>query len=72
MIDILLQTHAIMGHSVGKQEPAAADVAIQPKIGAIGSADFEHKHLVIREGEKAAQEALPLIRNRLRQWPRKD
>jgi len=72
LVNILLQTYAIMGHSMGKQELAAADVVIQPKIGAIGSADFEQKHWAILEGERAAQEALPLIRNRLRQWPRKD
>lgn len=72
LINVLLQTYAIMGHSMGKQELAAADVVIQPKIGGIGSADFEHKHLAILEGERAAQEALPLIRKWLRQWPRKD
>lgn len=72
MMDILLQTFAIMGQSIGRQELATADVVIRPKIGSIGSTDFEHKHLAILEGEKAAQEALPLIRSRLRQWRQKD
>lgn len=71
LLEIMLQTFAIMGQSISKQELATADVVIRPKIGSIGSADFAQKHLAILEGEKAAQEALPLIRNRLRQWRQK-
>lgn len=72
LLNVMLQTFAIMGQSISRQELATADVVIRPKIGGIGSADFEQKHLAILEGEKAAQEALPLIRNRLRQWRQKD
>lgn len=72
LLNIMLQTFAIMGQSISRQELATADVVIRPKIGGIGSADFEQKHLAILEGEKAAQEALPLIRNRLRLWRQKD
>jgi NTE family protein len=33
----------------------------------IGSADFEARHQAILEGEKAAQQLIPLIRSRLQQ-----
>jgi len=72
MADILLQTFAIMGQSIAAQELPSADVVIRPKIGNIGSTDFEQKHLAIMEGEKAATEALPLIRSRLHLGRQKD
>jgi NTE family protein len=61
-IDMLLQTFAIMGQTISTRELAEADVVIQPHIGGIGSADFDQKNLAILEGEKAAQAALPAIR----------
>lgn len=67
-LDILLQTFNIMGQGLGRYEMMEADVVIQPGIGAIGSAEFEQKHLAIMEGEKAALAALPLIREKLRKW----
>jgi NTE family protein len=72
MVDILLQTFAIMGQSIAAQELTSADVVIRPKIGGIGSTDFEQKHLAIMEGEKAATEAMPLIRSRLRLGRQRD
>lgn len=38
-----------------------ADVVIKPKVGYIGSADFDKRHEAIIEGEKAAIEALHKI-----------
>lgn len=70
-LDILLQTFNIMGQGLGRYEMMEADVVIQPGLGAIGSAEFEQKHLAIMEGEKAALAALPLIREKLRKWPAK-
>lgn len=67
-LDILLQTFTIMGQGLGRYEMMEADVVIQPGLGAIGSAEFEQKHLAIMEGEKAALAALPLIREKLRKW----
>ena len=71
-IDILLQTFSIMGQSIGRYELADADIVIRPNTGSIGAADFEQKHLAILEGEKAAQNALPLIRDLLQKkdWKR--
>ena len=61
-VDVLLQTFNIMGQSISSYELADADVVIRPNTGAIGSADFEQKHVAILEGEKATQAALPVIR----------
>ncbi len=67
-LDILLQTFAIMGQSLGRWELAKADVVIRPQLGGVGAAGFDQKHRSIMEGEKAARDALPLIRERLRLW----
>ena len=61
-LDVLLQTFAIMGQTIGAYELADADVVIRPNTGTIGATDFEQRDLAILEGEKAAQLALPLIR----------
>jgi NTE family protein len=37
-------------------------VVIRPKVGFIGSAEFEKRHEAVIEGEKAALEALPRIK----------
>jgi NTE family protein len=72
LMDILLQTFAIMGQSIAAQELLSADAVIRPQIRGIGSTDFEQKHVAIMEGEKAATEALPIIRSRLRLGRQKD
>jgi NTE family protein len=64
-LDVLLQTFAIMGQSISGFELSEADVVIRPNTGMIGAAEFEAKHLAILEGEKAAQAALPAIRQQL-------
>lgn len=65
IIDVLLQTFAIMGQTLGRNELAGADVVIRPETGGFGAGDFTRKHEAIMEGEKAAQAALPLIRQKL-------
>jgi NTE family protein len=63
--DIMLQTFGIMGQSISAPELAEADILIRPNTGTIGPSDFAMKHEAILEGEKAAQAALPLIRQKL-------
>ncbi|MDO8721048.1 MAG: hypothetical protein Q7J31_02340 [Syntrophales bacterium] len=49
---------------------ARADIVIKPKVGNIGSSDFEKRHEAIMEGEKAALEVMPALQDiitRLRQ-----
>ena len=66
MLDILLQTFTIMGQNLARFELKEADVVIRPQVGNFGAADFQARHDAILEGEKAAQAALPLIREAIR------
>lgn len=64
----LNQTITIMGQKLGEQEMKRADVVIRPRVGQIGAADFDQKHVAVLEGEKAAQLALPAIREAVARW----
>ncbi len=66
-LDILLQTFTIMGRNMAQHELKMADVVIRPQVGNVGSTDFQARHDAILEGEKAAQAALPKIREAIRQ-----
>lgn len=69
-IETLLQAMSIMYSNLSWIQLARADVVIKPKVGYIGSSDFSKKHEAVLEGEKAALEALPKIKeivNRLEQ-----
>lgn len=67
LMDIMLQTFGIMGQSIRNTELPEADVLIRPNTVGFGSADFAKKHEAILEGEKSAQAALPLIRQKIQQ-----
>ena len=60
-IDTILQSIGIMYSRISAGELARADVVIRPKVGYIGSGDFDKRHEAIMEGEKAANDALPKI-----------
>lgn len=64
----LNQTITIMGQKLGEQEMTRADVIIRPRVGQIGAADLDQKHVAVLEGEKAAQDALPAIRAAIERW----
>lgn len=64
-LDIVLQSVTILGETLAAFETAEADILIKPKVGTVGSADFNSRNLLILEGEQAAQAALPEIRKRL-------
>nr|WP_314902005.1 patatin-like phospholipase family protein [uncultured Deefgea sp.] len=64
-LGIMHQAFVIMGQKLGEQELARADIVIRPKIGKIGTADFDMKNVAILEGEKAALAMLPLIRQKM-------
>ncbi|SFN58131.1 NTE family protein [Formivibrio citricus] len=59
------QSIAIMGQKLGEQELARADIVIRPKVGKIGSADFDQKNVAILEGEKAVLAMLPEIKRKM-------
>jgi NTE family protein len=64
-LDIMLQTFAIMGHSISRHELEDADVVIRPKTSAVSSTDFEGRHLAILEGEQAAAAIMPTLKAKL-------
>jgi len=74
-IETILQSIGIMHSKISVIQLAKADVVIRPKVGRIGSADFDKSFDAIIEGEKAALEMLPSIQaiiTRLRQEKRLD
>ena len=64
-LDMLLQTFAIMGQAIASSELPEADIVIRPDTSGLGLADFTNRRLAIRSGEKAAQAALSLIRQKI-------
>lgn len=60
-IETILQSISIMYSKISNVQLSKADVVIKPKVGHIGSAEFNKRHEAILEGEKAAIEALPKI-----------
>lgn len=61
-METILQTIHIMNSKLAVVQCARADVLIRPRVGHIGSSDFTRRHEAILEGEKAAAEALPKLR----------
>ena len=61
-IETILQSINIMYSKLSAFQTAKADIVIRPKVGKIGSSDFEKRHEAIMEGEKAALASLPEIR----------
>ncbi|MGB9128492.1 MAG: patatin-like phospholipase family protein [Thiobacillus sp.] len=64
-LDVLLQTFAIMGHTISRHELKDADVVIRPKTSAVSSTSFEDRHLAILEGEQAAAAIMPELKAKL-------
>jgi NTE family protein len=61
-IDTILQAITIMYAKLSGIQLARADIVIKPKVGYIGSDDFDKRHEAILEGEKATVEAMPKIK----------
>lgn len=69
-IETLFKAVNIMYSTLSDQQLSQADVVIRPRVSFIGSADFEKRHEAVIEGERAALEAIPRIKEiieRLRQ-----
>jgi NTE family protein len=64
-IDVLLQTFAIMGHSISRYETIEADIVIRPITVDLPSTDFQGRHRAVLEGEKAATAAMPAVKTAL-------
>ena len=63
--DVLLQTFAIMGQSIGRYEKAEADIVIRPVTAELPATDFAGRHRAVLEGEKAAAAAMADIKEKL-------
>jgi NTE family protein len=64
-LDVLLQTFAIMGHTLSQHELKSADIVIRPKTAAVSSTSFEDRHLAILEGERAAAAVMTELKTKL-------
>jgi NTE family protein len=65
-LDVVLQSFAIMGQSINRQELKDADIVINPKLGNMKGNDFNGRNLAILAGEQAANDALAEIKRRLK------
>ncbi|HET8869254.1 MAG TPA: patatin-like phospholipase family protein [Aquabacterium sp.] len=65
VIDILLQTFNIMGHSISQYELKDADVVMRPKLAGIGSADFSQRRLSILAGREAALMVIQQLKEKI-------
>lgn len=66
---IIWQTTTIMGGAIGANELKGADIVIRPRLPYVKSWDFTARHDAILEGERAAQAAIPAIRQKLGRQP---
>lgn len=64
-MDVMLQTFAVMGHTISTHEMKDADIVIRPVTAAVSSTSFEDRHLAILEGEKAAVAIMPELKAKL-------
>ena len=64
-VDVLMRSYDIMGRSIRDLELPLADIVIRPDLSNISSSELEGKHLAILEGERAAQTAIPQIKEKL-------
>ena len=62
---MLLQTFAIMGHSINYFELREADVVLSPKLPGVSGADFTNRKKSIQAGRDAALAALPALRAKI-------
>ena len=62
MLNLLLQTTAIMGQSINRFELSGADVVLRPALSGVGSTDFASRKRSIEAGRAAMRAALPRLR----------
>lgn len=68
LTNVIDQSLVIMIKRLGEQELARAEVVIRPKVGRIGTTDFDQKEKAILEGEKAVALAMPALRVAIQKW----
>jgi len=60
-MDTIMKSIEIMYNKISQIPIGKADVVIKPQVGFVGSADFDHRHEAIMEGEKATWAVMPQI-----------
>ena len=65
LLQVLLQTTAIMGQSINRHELKAAEVVVRPALSGVGSADFSARQRSIAAGRAAMLAVLPRLRTEL-------
>ena len=65
MINIMLQTFAIMAQTISRNELPEADIVIRPNTLQMRATDFQDRHLAVMEGEKAVAALLPELKAKL-------
>jgi NTE family protein len=61
----LLQTFAIMGHSINRYELRGADIVIQPSLATMKGSDFNGRNVAVLAGEQATSNAMAEIKRKL-------
>jgi NTE family protein len=67
-LDVMLDTIAIMGNTIGRYELKEADIVIRPQIQTLPVANFQGRNEAILEGERAGFAAIASIRDKLSNW----
>jgi NTE family protein len=63
--DMLLQTFAIMGQSISRNELAESNIVIRPATADLSATSLEDRHRAVLEGERAAAAAMAEIKDKL-------
>jgi NTE family protein len=63
--DLLLQTFAIMGQSISRNELAESNVVIRPVTTELSATSLEDRHRAVLEGEKAAAAVMVELKDKL-------
>ena len=71
LLDVMLQSIAIMGAENAKTKKKEADVLISPKVGDVGMLDFSQKKRCMLAGIEATQKMMPDIKAKIEEWGRK-
>jgi NTE family protein len=71
-LDVLLDTIAIMGGALGRDELAGADVVIRPELKGLPATNFQQRHEAILEGERVGFAAVARVREAIAAWERKN
>lgn len=67
MLAVIMQSIQIMGEEMSLFQSSEADILIKPRLGdEIDQLAFNKAAIIIKKGEEAAEEALPLLKRHLR------